>query len=116
VLLHDSDDLAENWKESEIARDIASCPDVNIIFDKRGAEAKRFRIATSGHVVVYDPNGRLSYSGGITAARGLRGDNYGRATVIDRIRGNEAKESGCPVFGCALADPDLPGRTKEYRP
>jgi hypothetical protein len=73
--------------------------------DGGGVEARRFRVATSGHVLLYDVRGLLIFSGGITAARGHRGDSYGRAAVHDRILNPEGTRSGSPVFGCPLAAP-----------
>ena len=98
----------EEWRRSPIEQELAASSDVHIWVDKGGATARRFRVETSGHVVLYNSRGRLSYSGGITAARGHRGDNYGRAAVIDRILGAERYEPASPVFGCPLTAAALP--------
>ena len=73
--------------------------------DGDGAEARRFGVATSGHVLLYDPRGDLIFSGGITAGRGERGDNRGRAALLGRIMGTGREGLEHPVFGCPLATP-----------
>jgi hypothetical protein len=95
----------DRWGRSEIERDLAGLPDVHVYPDRGGAEARRFSVATSGHVLLYDPRGRLVFSGGITAARGHAGDNCGRAAVLDRILSEEGGRAGSPVFGCPLTTP-----------
>jgi hypothetical protein len=56
-------------------------------------------------VVLYDPEGRLVYRGGITGARGHSGANAGRAAVVAAIeRSPNALDRG-PVFGCPLERP-----------
>jgi hypothetical protein len=96
------------WSRSAIEQDLTALPDVHTWPDRAGAEARRFRVETSGHVVLYDAKGRLTYSGGITAARGHGGDNDGRAEVIDRILGKAGNQPGSPIFGCPLLTPPSP--------
>jgi hypothetical protein len=100
--------LPERWDTSGIERDLADLPDILTWQDKGGSEARRFGVATSGHVLLYDAQGRLTYSGGITSARGHRGANYGRDAVLAQILGEEADRPGNPVFGCPLATPQPP--------
>jgi hypothetical protein len=94
--------VLDRWGGSEIESGLAGLADIHVHRDRGGAEARRFGVATSGHVLLYDPEGRLIFSGGITAARGHAGDNYGRAAVIDRILREEARRVNGPVFGCPL--------------
>jgi hypothetical protein len=105
----------EGWGRSELEQDLAAIPDVHVLMDRGGAIAKRFGVETSGHVVLYDPQGRLTYSGGITAARGHGGDNHGRAAVIDRILAKEGRRSGSPVFGCPLTTTGQPVSAERRR-
>jgi hypothetical protein len=94
---------AGSWGDSEIEQELAALPDIQIWHDSGGQKARRFGVETSGHVVLYDLQGRLTYSGGITAARGHTGDNVGRSAVIDEILGIKRPEPGIPVFGCPLS-------------
>jgi hypothetical protein len=90
---------------SEIERHLAHLPSVHVYPDTGGVEARRFGVTTSGHTLLFDPWGRLLFSGGITAARGHEGDNYGRAAVLERILNEERNRANSPVFGCPLATP-----------
>ena len=92
---------ATGW--SNIEADLAELPQATIRPDPGGVETRRFGIATSGHVLLYDPGGRLLFGGGITLARGHQGDNFGRSEVLHRILGKTGKPADCPVFGCSLA-------------
>jgi hypothetical protein len=94
---------SEDW--SEIEADLSDWPRLTIWLDPGGEEARRFGVATSGHVLLYDPGGRRLFSGGITPARGHRGDNRGRDTVLERILGMAGDPTESPVFGCPLATP-----------
>ncbi len=105
----------DRWGRSEIERDLAGLPDVHVYADPGGVEARRFSVATSGHALLYDARGRLVFSGGITAARGHAGDNYGRAAVLDRILNEEGRRAGGPVFGCPLTTPRSSAK-EECRP
>jgi len=109
ALLCSATDFTEARGRSAIEQDLGAIPNARTWRDRGGTEARRFGAGTSGQVVLYDAQGRLSYSGGITAARGHRGDNYGRAAVIDRILGKAGDHSGSPVFGCPLSEPDMLG-------
>ena len=93
---------SEGWGRSSIATAVAALPDVHVVPDRGGTLARRFGVETSGHVVVYDALGHLAFSGGITAARGHRGNNEGHAAVIDVILGKRQSASWFPVFGCPL--------------
>jgi hypothetical protein len=73
--------------------------------DDGGALARRFGVLTSGHVLLYDPHGRLRYSGGITPARGHRGNNFGRSAVLAAVLGATQDSGPIPVFGCPLFEP-----------
>jgi hypothetical protein len=100
--------LPKRWGESAIEQDLAELPDVVTWQDREGSEARRFGVATSGHVLLYDAQGRLTFTGGITSARGHRGDNYGRDAVLAQIMGQKGDRPGSPVFGCELRTPQPP--------
>ncbi len=77
-------------------------PSAKIILDESGIEAKRFGARTSGQVLLYDKQGKLVFSGGITSARGRLGDNPGKTSVIALINQGHIEQRTAPVFGCAL--------------
>lgn len=66
-----------DWEKSPLWHRAASIPNVTVIRDDDGLEAARFGAATSGQTMLYDANGRLLFSGGITGSRGHAGDNAG---------------------------------------
>ena len=97
-----------SWGETETRRRAAAIPGVRALDDPDGAGAARFGARTSGHVVVYDPAGRLLYSGGLTEARGKLGDSPGKATLTSLLT-NPAESrpragGSCPTFGCSIKD------------
>jgi hypothetical protein len=79
---------------------IAPVPQARVVVDPR--EAQRFGALTSGQALVFSPEGRRLYAGGITLARGHEGDNAGARAVVAALSGTSAHEES-PVYGCALA-------------
>ena len=88
----------------DVERSLADVPAIKIWQDMDGAEARRFGVLTSGHVLLYEPGGRLIFSGGITRSRGHRGDNFGRSALLAAIHGERIDRGSIPVFGCPLFD------------
>jgi hypothetical protein len=70
--------------------------------DESGREAQRFGGETSGQTFLYDRNGILLFSGGTTGARGHRGDNAGRASLLALLDHQSRYASRTSVFGCSL--------------
>jgi hypothetical protein len=104
VVFLEPDGVADDWKHTASVEEAASIPGVTLHFDKDGHEARLFGAATSGQTDLYDANGRLQFSGGITAARGHAGDNAGREAIVEWISTGTAHRDCAPVFGCALDD------------
>ena len=94
-----------NWEKTRLWDAAAALQGVSPRRDEGGRLARLFGARTSGQVFVYDPEGRLVYSGGITAARGHPGDNAGREAVLSLLNGSPARRTDVPVFGCPLNDP-----------
>jgi hypothetical protein len=95
----------EGWFPADLATALADRPGLGVYSDPGGDEARRFGVATSGHVLLYDERGDLIFSGGITPGRGGRGDNVGRAELLGQIMGRHGGDPPRPVFGCPLATP-----------
>ena len=104
VLFLKPKDFSEDWTQTDIRRSAATIPDVKIKIDDEGREAERFKASTSGQVLLYDTNGRLLFSGGITASRGHSGDNDGREAIESFVLRGQAKTTKTPVFGCSLVN------------
>jgi hypothetical protein len=94
--------FTDDWVESDLWRSAAAIPGVTPIRDDEGVEARRFGAVTSGQTMVYDAEGRLVFSGGVTGARGHYGDNRGLAAALAALNGEEPGPRESPVFGCAL--------------
>lgn len=92
----------ERWVDGDLWEAAAAIPGVEVLNDDGGREASRFGAHTSGQVVLFDAAGRRRFQGGITAARGHEGDNYGKAAVIGVVERGRAERGETPVFGCAL--------------
>ena len=96
------------WQETDLWRTAAALPGVQVTTDLDGAEAARFAAATSGHTVLFDHQGKLLFSGGITLARGHSGDNPGHTAVVGLARESAAACRQTPVFGCPLSTATQP--------
>jgi hypothetical protein len=96
-------EVEAGWEKTSLWQRVSALPGVRVHTDTSGAEAKRFGAKTSGHVVLYGADGTLSFSGGITGARGHSGDNPGRRALASALGG--ATSSSAPVFGCPIETP-----------
>jgi hypothetical protein len=92
------------WEKTPLWQSAAAIPGVTVHADPGGDEAALFRAATSGQLVVYDPSGKLAFSGGITGARGHEGDNVGLSRALALLSGRRADQNESNVFGCALGN------------
>jgi hypothetical protein len=87
-------------------RNASSLPGVTVRWDSHAVETERFGARVSGQALLYDPDGRLVFSGGLTSARGHVGDNRGVDAIFRRVGGDASAPAQFPVFGCSLHDPD----------
>ena len=110
VLVLKPKNMPDGWERTDLWRTAASIPNVTVRSDDGGELAKRFDGATSGQALLYAPDGRLLFAGGITGSRGHAGDNAGRAAITALVHGAAAADAGAgearaPVYGCPLFDP-----------
>src|SRR5258706_13460055 len=71
---------SDDWENTDLWRNAAGIPGVNAVVGDV-VEAQRFHAATSGQTVLYDAEGRLLFSGGITRSRGPSGRRRGRSPL-----------------------------------
>jgi hypothetical protein len=113
VLFLKPDGVFNGWEQTDSWRIAAALPGVTAIRDDSGREARRFGAATSGQTLLYDADGTLLFSGGITAARGHSGDNAGRSELVSLLNRGQSARAGSQnpgqshgdatsVFGCSL--------------
>ncbi|HEX8139221.1 MAG TPA: hypothetical protein VF544_16780 [Pyrinomonadaceae bacterium] len=102
VLFLKPEALSDGWERTDLFESARSIPGVTALVDADGREAQRFHSATSGQTMLYDGEGRLLFTGGITGARGHSGDNAGRSAIESLVRTGAAEQSESLVFGCPL--------------
>jgi hypothetical protein len=110
VLFVKPHDAPPGWEETDLWRRARSMAGAEAVLDVDGEEAHLFRALTSGLTELYAPDGRLLFSGGITAARGHEGDSVGRAYIPAALEGSRLPHPNAPVFGCALESSESGGR------
>ncbi len=91
-----------DWTDAPVLRRAAVVSGVCISADEDGNEAQRFGVRTSGHVLVYDAEGRCVFSGGITAGRGNHGNSLGQEAIVAFLTAGACERRQTPVFGCPL--------------
>ncbi|MBI3313535.1 MAG: RedB protein [Candidatus Omnitrophica bacterium] len=96
--------FSDPWTKSDLWKQASGIPGVKVMVDENGKEAERFHALTSGQTLLYGVDGRLLFSGGITASRGHSGDNAGRSAVESILLKGSADRKQTPVFGCSLMD------------
>lgn len=92
----------ELWESNPFKERLERIPGVNIIQDTDGELAHAFGIETSGHVLLYAPDGNLKFSGGITDGRAHEGTSYSETYLENLIDQKENKRRDFHVFGCHL--------------
>lgn len=106
--------FSDEWEKTDLWKSAASIPGVNVVIDNGGTEARRFHAASSGQTMLYDADGRLLFSGGITRARGHSGDNAGRSAIESILNVGAADQSETLVFGCPLFDENSECRKSKH--
>ena len=94
--------FANGWETTDLWRQAAALPNVTVVRDDDGREARHFGAATSGQSLLYDGRGRLVFSGGVTGARAHPGDNLGRQALVALLNREAPARTGTNVFGCPL--------------
>ena len=110
VLFYKPSEAEPGWERTDTWQAAARIPGVRVAVDPDGAQAARFSAETSGHALLYGPDGRLWFSGGITDGRGHAGESGGRRAIMELLTGEAPHAEGTPVFGCPLSagPPPLP--------
>lgn len=94
---------AETWHEGPLWYEAQALVGAErVVADRQASETRRFGAVTSGQVLLYNREGELSFVGGITAARGHRGDNAGRRAILAHLKGEAGARRVTPVYGCPV--------------
>jgi hypothetical protein len=94
--------MPDGWEKTDLWTTAAGLPNATVIRDDEGLEAERFGAVTSGQTMLYDAQGRLLFSGGITGARAHAGDNAGRSAIVALLNSRPPANAFTNVFGCSL--------------
>jgi hypothetical protein len=101
VLVYRPADFQAGWEKTETFEAAKHLQRAHVIVDPDGREAKLFGGFTSGQTFLYDREGALRFSGGVTSLRGHAGVNRGSMDVVDIVHA-KAQQGTHPVFGCAI--------------
>ena len=104
VLFYRPCHVPAGWEVTDTYTQAMRIPGVLVLADEEGAEAGLFDAATSGQALLYDAQGRLVFSGGLTTGRGHEGDSAGQAAVFAVVSGQAIAVRNTPDFGCSLAE------------
>jgi hypothetical protein len=101
VLVYRPAEFVNGWEKTDVVASALRLPRTKVMIDTDAREARLFGGFTSGQTFLYDTDGRLRFSGGVTALRGHAGLNRAVASVI-RIANTHSGSAAHPVFGCAI--------------
>ncbi|HEY0371476.1 MAG TPA: RedB protein [Thermoanaerobaculia bacterium] len=108
ILVYRPHEMPQGWERTSVTDAASRLHRARVVLDADGAQAAIFGGFTSGQTFLYDADGQLRFTGGITSLRGHEGLNRGRADVI-RIASERAGNASHPVFGCAITTPRSQG-------
>jgi hypothetical protein len=94
------------WVANDLWKKAQSLEGARVVWDDGGLEARRFGARTSGLTLLYSPEGRLLFRGGVTGSRGHQGDNFGLDNLTESLASTRPTHLASRVFGCALGNPD----------
>jgi hypothetical protein len=95
-----------DWAPTDIWHQAVAIPGVKGTWDDDGMDAACFGARTSGHALLFDREGNLLFSGGLTSSRGHVGPSKGSRSLAAWLTPGEVGDAEAPVFGCALTNPE----------
>lgn len=90
------------WEKTDLWRSASLIDGVTPIVDEGGRQAERFGATTSGQTYLFDADGALLFSGGITPSRAHQGNSVGRERIIALVLDGDAERRESDVYGCPL--------------
>ncbi|MEW4453008.1 hypothetical protein AB1L30_10050 [Bremerella sp. JC817] len=109
VVAFGPDQPSAEWTESATLRQADELPRSKVFWDVDGVVSAQFGASTSGAVRLYGRDGKLLFSGGVTASRGHEGDNRGCEALRERlIDPTTSRPTSAPVFGCRIHNDAAP--------
>jgi hypothetical protein len=105
VLFIKPSDSPDDWETTDLWQSASDIPGVTVVQDRDGIDARLFNAATSGQTFLYNTQGQLLFSGGITGSRGHFGDNAGQSAIVAIVNAEVPDRTETSVFGCPLFKP-----------
>jgi hypothetical protein len=105
VVVANPSGAAADFAETPLVAQARAMPGATVTVDDGTREMVRFGVQTSGDVLLYAPDGRRLFSGGVTTARGHEGESPARQRILSLLAGAEPKLATAPVFGCEVHTP-----------
>src|SRR5262249_39534642 len=97
----------DSWQQSEIVTRARAMQGVSTHSDWERSDTRLFGARTSGTCLLYDRQGKLTFHGGLTGARGEIGDNDGRHALENLPRDKSTPIGATPSYGCPLFEPNV---------
>ena len=98
--------MSQDWHQTSLWKRAKQIPGVHVLDDVDGILTHQYQVKTSGQALLYDTEGRLRFTGGITPARAHSGDNLGCDAILaianSREQSNQLLCQQCAVFGCPI--------------
>jgi hypothetical protein len=91
-----------DWTLGDSKKIAKKLPETQVYDDPGGENARRFGAMTSGQVMVYSPDGKLVFAGGITESRGHIGSNAGSRSIASVVNTGISIISSQRTLGCIL--------------
>lgn len=98
------DNKSTDWVRSGLWERCLRIPGTTCVVDHGGAEASRFGVLASGHVLLFDGLGQRKFDGGITTSRAHEGHGYAAEALRKLLAKEQSKPVSFPVFGCPIDD------------
>lgn len=93
--------VGPGWPAGEPVVRLGGVP-VPVVSDPGGRIASVLGADTSGHCVLMDANGKIRFYGGLTIARGHRGESPVQAALLAVVGGDSRAVRPAPVYGCSI--------------
>ena len=103
--------MPSGTKENRLLERMRLLPGSTVVLDPDGNYTRAFGLATSGQTLLFQTNGALAFSGGITDGRGHEGSTLAAGELRHLIETGDAPRAIRPVFGCHLQNQFSPEAT-----
>lgn len=90
------------WLQTESTERLSLVAQRPLVDDVDSQLARQFGVRVSGHCLLYDGDGKLRFSGGITASRGHEGRCRPLSALTKALEGHPIAQTKWPVYGCQM--------------